>query len=216
MNTSNRAHIALPQVLEDTAGLAKIADLPRTGLDSVLRVAAQNIGLKEVHARLAVAVAASRECCTPGVDTGARAQVYAGKCLMPPSGVPEDFKEDDVIRFEDPQARLMHVCLSGPPRARGPAPAVRLGIQFLHNSRGAPEPGGRVQHPSRGARKRTGPSVHTHIRVRARRRAATSPCGSSLCSGTQRTKIQRALSSTESSRATTSGDAASPTERDQP
>ena len=79
MNTSNRAHIALPQVLEDTAGLAKIADLPRTGLDSVLRVAAQNIGLKEVHARLAVAVAASRECCTPGVDTGARAQVGLSK-----------------------------------------------------------------------------------------------------------------------------------------
>ena len=166
MNTSNRAHIALPQVLEDTAGLAKIADLPRTGLDSVLRVAAQNIGLKEVHARFAVAVAASRECCTPGVDTGARAQVYAGKCLMPPSGVPEDFKEDDVIRFEDPQVRLMHVCLSGPPRARGPAPAVRLGIQFLHNSRGAPEPGARVQHPSRGGPQANWPEcAYSHTRA---------------------------------------------------
>jgi hypothetical protein len=43
--------IALSQVLEDTSGMRHISDLPRTGLDSVLRVAASNVGLQEVPAR---------------------------------------------------------------------------------------------------------------------------------------------------------------------
>jgi hypothetical protein len=55
----------------------RIADLPRTGLDSVLRVAALHVGLKEV---------------------------YVGKCLVPPPGVPAELKADSVIRFEDPHS----------------------------------------------------------------------------------------------------------------
>jgi hypothetical protein len=43
--------IALSQVLEDTSGMRHISDLPRTGLDSVLRVAASNVGFQEVPAR---------------------------------------------------------------------------------------------------------------------------------------------------------------------
>ena len=46
-----RAAISLPQVLEDTSGMRHISDLPRTGLDSVLRVAASNVGFQEVPAR---------------------------------------------------------------------------------------------------------------------------------------------------------------------
>ena len=37
-----------PKVFEDGEGMHRIADLPRTGLDSVVRVAAQHVGLKEV------------------------------------------------------------------------------------------------------------------------------------------------------------------------
>jgi hypothetical protein len=39
-----------PKVLEDSDGFHRIADLPSTGLDSVLRAAAQRVGLKEVFA----------------------------------------------------------------------------------------------------------------------------------------------------------------------
>ena len=62
----------------DHQGNHQIVDLPRTGLDSVLRAAAQHIGLKEV---------------------------FAGKCLVTPQGVPADLREDSVIRFQDPHTR---------------------------------------------------------------------------------------------------------------
>ena len=48
--------IALSQVLEDTSGMRHISDLPRTGLDSVLRVAASNVGLQEVPTRTRAAM----------------------------------------------------------------------------------------------------------------------------------------------------------------
>lgn len=64
-----------PRVLEDGEGLHRIADLPSTGLDSVLRAAAQNVGLKEV---------------------------FSGKVLQSPTGVPQEFASDNCIRFEDP------------------------------------------------------------------------------------------------------------------
>mmetsp|Transcript_69438 Transcript_69438/g.101765 ORF Transcript_69438/g.101765 Transcript_69438/m.101765 type:complete len:215 (+) Transcript_69438:142-786(+) len=63
-----------PSVLEDGEGMHRIADLPRTGLDTVLRVAAKHIGLIEA---------------------------FEGKCLVLPAGVPEELKHDNVIRFDD-------------------------------------------------------------------------------------------------------------------
>jgi len=63
-----------PIVLEDGEGMHRIADLPRSGLDTVLRVAAQHIGLTEA---------------------------FEGKCLVLPPGVPDELKHDNVIRFDD-------------------------------------------------------------------------------------------------------------------
>ena len=64
-----------PRVLEDSEGFHRIADLPSTGLDSVLRAAAQRVGLKEV---------------------------FSGKVLQSPSGIPRELQKDNCIRFEDP------------------------------------------------------------------------------------------------------------------
>jgi hypothetical protein len=76
-----------PKVLEDVEGMHRIADLPRTGLDSVLRVAAQKVGLKEV---------------------------YAGKCLVPPPGEPPSIQNNKILSSKPAQSteRCAPSCLS--------------------------------------------------------------------------------------------------------
>lgn len=113
-----------PKVLEDGDGMHVIADLPRTGLDSVLRVAAQHVGLKEV---------------------------YAGKCLVPPPGAHPyivffffgvershvDSRNTNIYTFRlrrTPQCaqKMRRICPHNfHPRTRGWSPdtGVRVGLQ---------------------------------------------------------------------------------------